>query len=138
MRVVSILLHRKQHPGYSLLIVAWRAQRHSRWSGTWDPWNAAIYLSRRHERTGRGTGEPPGQPGRLARQVPQAPPGLGSGSVSGLALALALVFVMALEEEGVVAAAAELVLVQQEGRLRIVVCRIVSMLLENGIDGNIE
>lgn len=37
-----------------------------------------------------------------------------------------------------VAAAAELVLVQQEGRLRIVVCRIVSMLLENGIDGNIE
>lgn len=58
--------------------------------------------------------------------------------MSGLALTLALVFVMALEEEGVVAAAAELVLVQQEGRLRIVVCRIVSMLLENGIDGNIE
>ena len=72
-----------------------------------------IYLSRRHERTDQGTAAPPGQAGRLARQVPQAPPGSGLASASGLALAS--VFVTALEEE-VVVAAAELVLVQQEGR----------------------
>ena len=99
LRVGSILLHRKQRPGCSLLTAAWRARRHSRWPGTWDPWNAAIYLSRRHEKTGRGTGPPPrrqAQQPLLAHQVPRVPLGLELG----------------LE----VVVAAELVQVQQEGR----------------------
>lgn len=127
LRVGSILLRRKQHPGCSLLIAAWRVRRHSRCSGIWDLWNAVIYLSMRHERTDRGTGPPRARLDRLGllalqvrqvRQVPQVPwgPGPGSGPGPELELELELGFGFEEEEEGVVVVAAELALVQQEGR----------------------
>lgn len=133
LRVGSILLRRKQHPGCSLLIAAWHARQHSRCSGTWDPWNAVIYLSMRHERTDRGRGPLRARLDRLALQVPQVPPGSGPGRGAELELGFGLE-----EEEGVVAAAGELALVQQGGRWRSVVCRVVSMFLRNVRYSSIE
>lgn len=78
----------------------------------------------RHERTDRGTGPPRARLDRLgllALQVPQVPPrrGPGPGPGSGPELELELELGFGLEEEEgvvVVVVAAELALVQQEGR----------------------
>lgn len=80
-----------------------------------------IYLSMRHEKTDRGTGPRRtrlDRLGLLALQVPQVPRGQGPRPGPELERELELGF--GLEEEGVavvvVVLAAELALVQQEGR----------------------
>lgn len=73
----------------------------------------------KHARTDRGTGPPRARLDRLgllALQVPQVPPGLGPGLVPRPELERELELGFGLEEEEGVVVAAELALVQQEGR----------------------